>query len=100
MHYSQLSNRLDYINLWNPRILVLNNQKLTDAYLGLLYAMEDLAVYVQVAKSTQFRKRISNALLATYVFRYGFMMNTRVKIILVIAVTDNVIKDADVKAVS
>jgi hypothetical protein len=62
--------------------------------------MEDLAVYVQVAKSTQFRKRISNALLATYVFRYGFMMNTRVKIILVIAVTDNVIKDADVKAVS
>ncbi|KAI9289489.1 Sedlin, N-terminal conserved region-domain-containing protein [Umbelopsis sp. AD052] len=53
---------------------VLNNPKLTDAYLGLLYAMEDLAVY-------------------------GFMTNTRVKIILVIAVTDNVIKDADIKAI-
>ncbi|KAG2177921.1 hypothetical protein INT43_003168 [Umbelopsis isabellina] len=53
---------------------VLNNQKLTDAYLGLLYAMEDLAVY-------------------------GFMTNTRVKIIIVVAVTDNIIKDADIKAV-
>jgi len=30
---------------------------------------------------------------------YGFLTNTRVKIILVIAVTDNVIKDADVKAI-
>jgi hypothetical protein len=31
--------------------------------------------------------------------RYGFMTNTRVKIILVVAVTDNVMKDADIKAV-
>ncbi|RUP51281.1 trafficking protein particle complex 2 [Jimgerdemannia flammicorona] len=46
--------------------------KTPDVYLGLLYAMEDLAVY-------------------------GYMTNTRVKFIIVVSVPDAVIKDADMK---
>ncbi|KAL1928237.1 hypothetical protein VTP01DRAFT_3153 [Rhizomucor pusillus] len=45
-----------------------------DLYLGLLYAMEDLAVY-------------------------GYMTNTRVKFIVVVSVTDSIIRDADMKMI-
>ncbi|KAG9289799.1 hypothetical protein G9A89_015379 [Geosiphon pyriformis] len=48
--------------------------KTTDAYLGLLYAMEDLAVY-------------------------GYLTNTRVKFIVVLAVPDAIIKDLDMKII-
>ncbi|KAI8099230.1 Sedlin, N-terminal conserved region-domain-containing protein [Halteromyces radiatus] len=53
---------------------VTNGPKQLDLYLGLLYAMEDLAVY-------------------------GYMTNTKVKFIVVISVTDGVIRDTDMKAI-
>ncbi|CAO3702463.1 unnamed protein product [Rhizopus stolonifer] len=52
---------------------VSNGPKNLDLYLGLLYAMEDLAVY-------------------------GYITNTRVKIIAVASVTDGIIRDADMKS--
>ncbi|CAG8433045.1 6331_t:CDS:2 [Ambispora gerdemannii] len=48
--------------------------KTTDAYLGLLYAMEDLAVY-------------------------GYLTNTRVKFVIVLAVPDAIIRDLEMKNV-
>ncbi|CAG8692776.1 13112_t:CDS:2, partial [Ambispora leptoticha] len=53
---------------------VTSGPKTTDAYLGLLYAMEDLAVY-------------------------GYLTNTRVKFVIVLAVPDTIIKDSDMKSV-
>ncbi|ORZ02356.1 Sedlin [Syncephalastrum racemosum] len=53
---------------------VANGPKNLELYLGLLYAMEDLAVY-------------------------GFMTNTRVKFVVVVSVTDGIIRDADMKAI-
>ncbi|KAI9262766.1 Sedlin [Sporodiniella umbellata] len=52
---------------------VSSGPKYLDLYLGLLYAMEDLAVY-------------------------GYITNTRVKIIAVASVTDGIIRDADMKS--
>ncbi|RIB16515.1 Sedlin [Gigaspora rosea] len=46
----------------------------SDTYLGLLYAMEDLAVY-------------------------GYLTNTRVKFVVVLSVPDAVIKNSDMKSV-
>ncbi|KAI5479903.1 trafficking protein particle complex subunit 2 [Pseudohyphozyma bogoriensis] len=48
--------------------------KTTDSYLGLLYAMEDYAVY-------------------------GYQTNTRIKFVLVIALVDAVVRDLDVKTI-
>ncbi|KAK4703056.1 trafficking protein particle complex subunit 2, partial [Phenoliferia sp. Uapishka_3] len=48
--------------------------KTTEAYLGLLYAMEDYAVY-------------------------GYQTNTRVKFVLVLALADAVVRDIDVRTV-
>ncbi|ORZ11135.1 Sedlin [Absidia repens] len=53
---------------------VTNGPKQHELYLGLLYAMEDLAVY-------------------------GYMTNTKVKFVVVVSVTDGVIRDADMKAI-
>ncbi|KAI8328425.1 Sedlin [Chlamydoabsidia padenii] len=53
---------------------VTNGQKQHELYLGLLYAMEDLAVY-------------------------GYMTNTKAKFVVVVSVTDGVIRDADMKAI-
>ncbi|KAI7865467.1 Sedlin [Spinellus fusiger] len=52
---------------------VTNGPKNLDLYIGLLYAMEDLAVY-------------------------GYITNTRVKCVVVVSVSDCVIRDADMKA--
>ncbi|KAI9483105.1 MAG: trafficking protein particle complex 2-like protein [Benjaminiella poitrasii] len=52
---------------------VSNGPKNLDLYLGLLYAMEDLAVY-------------------------GYITNTRVKLVVVVSVTDGIIRDADMKS--
>ncbi|KAI8884584.1 Sedlin [Backusella circina FSU 941] len=52
---------------------VSNGPKNLDLYLGLLYAMEDLAVY-------------------------GYITNTRVKLVVVVSVTDGTIRDSDMKA--
>ncbi|KAI8080178.1 Sedlin [Gilbertella persicaria] len=52
---------------------IANGPKNLDSYLGLLYAMEDLAVY-------------------------GYVTNTRVKLVVVVSVTDGTIRDADMKA--
>ncbi|RUP44304.1 Sedlin, partial [Jimgerdemannia flammicorona] len=54
------------------KFYIVTQIKTPDVYLGLLYAMEDLAVY-------------------------GYMTNTRVKFIIVVSVPDAVIKDADMK---
>ncbi|KAI9299601.1 Sedlin, partial [Cunninghamella echinulata] len=51
-----------------------NGPKHLDLYLGLLYAMEDLAVY-------------------------GYMTNTKVKFIVVVSVTDGTIRDTDMKTI-
>ncbi|KAM0753386.1 trafficking protein particle complex 2, partial [Meredithblackwellia eburnea MCA 4105] len=48
--------------------------KTTEAYLGLLYAMEDYAVY-------------------------GYQTNTRIKFVLVLALADAVVRDLDVKTI-
>ncbi|KAJ8659172.1 hypothetical protein O0I10_005211 [Lichtheimia ornata] len=53
---------------------VASGPKNLDSYLGLLYAMEDLAVY-------------------------GYITNTRVKFIVVVSVTDGIIRDAEMKAI-
>ncbi|KAL0095231.1 Sedlin [Phycomyces blakesleeanus] len=53
---------------------VSNGPKNLDLYIGLLYAMEDLAVY-------------------------GYITNTRVKCVVVVSVTDCVIRDADMKLI-
>lgn len=52
----------------------LASAKTTDSYLGLLYAMEDYAVY-------------------------GYQTNTRVKFVLVLALVDAVVRDLDVKTI-
>ncbi|KAI9199564.1 Sedlin [Polychytrium aggregatum] len=48
--------------------------KSSDLYLGLLHSMEDLAVY-------------------------GYMTNTRIKIVVIITLTDTAVKDAEMKNV-
>ncbi|KAL1920164.1 uncharacterized protein VTP21DRAFT_1310 [Calcarisporiella thermophila] len=48
--------------------------KLADTYLGLLYTMEDLAAY-------------------------GYMSNTRIKFVVVCTVSDEVIRDSEMKAI-
>ncbi|KAI9321534.1 Sedlin [Dichotomocladium elegans] len=53
---------------------VATGTKNLDSYLGLLYAMEDLAVY-------------------------GYITNTRVKFVVVVSVTDGLIRDAEMKAI-
>ncbi|ORX56225.1 Sedlin [Hesseltinella vesiculosa] len=51
-----------------------NGVRSLDQYLGLLYAMEDLAVY-------------------------GYQSNTKVKFVVIVSVTDGVIRDADMKSI-
>ena len=51
------------------------NSKSTECYLGLLYAMEDVAVY-------------------------GYITPLKVKIIMTLALTDSVVRDADVTMAS
>lgn len=63
-------------------------------YLGLLYAMEDLAVY------ETYSYLVLNSQLNASSFRYGYITNTRVKLVVVVSVTDGIIRDADMKAVS
>ncbi|KAG2216867.1 hypothetical protein INT45_007872 [Circinella minor] len=53
---------------------VASGPKNLDLYLGLLYAMEDLAVY-------------------------GYMTNTRVKFVAVVSVTEGIIRDAEMKTI-
>ncbi|KAI8988826.1 Sedlin [Pilobolus umbonatus] len=50
-----------------------NGPKNPDLYLGLLYVMEEMAVY-------------------------GYITNTRVKMVVVVSVIDGIIRDADMKA--
>ena len=49
-------------------------QKSGDPYLGLLYTVEDLAIY-------------------------GYMTNTRIKFIVVVSVAENIVKDTDMRSV-
>ncbi|KAI8366608.1 Sedlin, partial [Blakeslea trispora] len=59
-------------------LIVSNGPKHLDLYLGLLYAMEDLAT--------------------DGLDSYGYVTNTRVKLVVVVSVTDGTIRDADMKA--
>ena len=59
----------------NFPIAVGPNSKSTECYLGLLYAMEDVAVY-------------------------GYITPLKVKIIMTLALTDSVVRDADVTMAS
>ena len=56
-------------------ILVASDTKHFDMYLGLLYVLEDLAVY-------------------------GYMTNTRIKFVLMVPSTDSIIKDQEMKSVN
>lgn len=60
--------------------------KASDGYLGLLYTMDDYAVFV-------------GAIVAALTRRYGYVTNTRVRLVLILGLADLVVRDVDVKAV-
>ena len=60
--------------------------KASDGYLGLLYTMDDYAVFVGER---------GRALTCSY----GYVTNTRVRLVLILGLADLVVRDVDVKAV-
>ena len=68
--------------------------KTTDSYLGMLYAMEDYAVYAAMSPCPFSIGKLTGA-----VRSYGYQTNTRIKFVLAIALADAVIRDIDVRTV-
>lgn len=63
--------------------------KPADSYLGLLFCMEDMALYVDHL-----------TLRMTLKPSYGFQTNTKLRMVVSVALVDAMIKDADIVAVS